>query len=651
MTRLNLLLAATTSTILLMFGSVRATGTEIDASIEADMQADRVAQVSADSADLNDGLVNTPVTTGLPDSDEVTIPVTNTAVISGDLGSELDEPNLNPLESGRTLELDAANEVVNEITTEIALDSSPETDLEVTRLSDENLEETSASVVTVVGESDAVSEVETADRQAPIVANVQDLAPMLNGAIAQDGQIKLQFNENTPPPRYLNPHPNPLRFPTLAEDVTIIGDQPISLDQAIELALRNNIDLQNSMVSVQRQQENLRSAEAALWPQLDLTSNYTWSDSANARISIQRQVELTGDRSILQTDPTSTSWNTEIRLRYNIFTAGSRDGNIQSARERLRLLKLEVERQTEDTRLSVSEAYYNIQNTDQSVVIAESAVINSEQSLADAQALERAGVGTQFDVLRSEVQLANDQQRLRQSQSDQQVARRTLARLLDLPPNLDISASDPIELAGTWNVPIEETIVLALRSRAELEQQLAQREIARQEQRVARASTLPQLAAFASANLLDNSDDGVSGLTEGYTAGLQFSWQLFNGGATGAAVRDQELAQTAAELEFANQRNQVRLQVEQSYYQLEASLQNVSTSENALQLAKESLDLARLRFNAGVGTQTEVINAQNDLTQAEGNRVEAILGYNRALANLRRAVGNHPLTDEIDATL
>ncbi|NJN60427.1 MAG: TolC family protein [Coleofasciculaceae cyanobacterium RL_1_1] len=489
------------------------------------------------------------------------------------------------------------------------------------------------------------------DRGTPIIANAQDLTLMLDGAIAQDSPIKLQFNENTPPPRYLNPHPNPLRFPTLADDVTIIGDQPITLDQAIELALRNNIDLQNSVVSVQRQQENLRSAEAALWPQLDLTSSYTWSDSANARISIQRQLEIQGRVSDLQTDSSSTSWNTELRLRYNIFTAGSRDGNIRSARERLRLLELEVERQTEDTRLSVSEAYYNIQNTDQSVVIAESAVFNSEKSLADAQALERAGVGTQFDVLRSEVQLANDQQRLRQAQSDQQVARRTLARLLDLPPNLGVSASDPIELAGTWNLPIEETIVLALRSRAELEQQIAQREIARQEQRVARAASLPQLAAFASTNLLDNSDDGVSGLTEGYTAGLQFSWQLFNGGATGAAVRDQELAQTAAELEFANQRNQVRLQVEQSYYQLEASLQNVSTAEAALQLAEDSLDLARLRFQAGVGTQTEVIAAQNDLTQAQGNRVEAIIGYNRALANLRRAVGNHPLTDEIDVTL
>ncbi len=609
------------------------------------MQADRVAQVSAN---LDDEWV-TPATGISLESDEATTFVDNAAAVD----AELDELNRTQVESENTLDRDAASEFTNGfangLANEIALDVSPEVNRETTPLND--ADSSGMDTAATVNESSSVSELAISDRGTPIVANTQDLTTMLDGAIAQDGEIKLQFNENTPPPRYLNPHPNPLRFPTLAEDVTIIGDQPISLNQAIELALRNNIDLQNSIVSVQRQQENLRSAQAALWPQLDLTSNYTWSDSANARISIQRQVDLTGDRSILQTDPTSTSWNTELRLRYNIFTAGSRDGNIQSARERLRLLELEVERQTEDTRLSVSEAYYNIQNTDQSVVIAESAVFNSEKSLSDAQALERAGVGTQFDVLRSEVQLANDQQRLRQAQSDQQVARRTLARLLDLPPNLDVSASDPIELAGTWNLPIEETIVLALRSRAELEQQIAQREIARQEQRVARASGLPQLAAFASANLLDNSDDGVSGLTEGYTAGLQFSWQLFNGGATGAAVRDQELAQTAAELEFANQRNQVRLQVEQSYYQLEASLQNVSTSENALKLAEESLDLARLRFQAGVGTQTEVIAAQDDLTQAQGNRVEAIIGYNRALANLRRAVGNHPLRDEIDATL
>lgn len=628
MTRLNLLLAATTSMILLTLGSARATGTVIDTSIEADLPADRVAQVSADVDEPVNAPVNSPVNTS------VTRPVTDLARVRAEV------------------ELDTSESMIPESTTGSMISESimesPDANLGDTRPSPEQVSDRETAIVN----SASPEPIETVvDRSTPIVANAQDLSAIMDSTIAQDGQVKLQFNSDTPPPRYLNPHPNPLRFPTLAEDVTIIGDQPISLQQAIDLALRNNIDLQNSLISVQRQQETLRSAQAALWPQLDLTSSYTWSDSANARISIQRQLDIQGRVSDLQTDSTSTSWNTELRLRYNIFTSGSRDANIKSAQERLRLLELEVERQTEDTRLSVAEAYYNIQNTDQDVMIAESAILNSEESLTDAQSLERAGVGTQFDVLRSEVQLANDQQRLRQAQSDQRIARRTLARLLDLPPNLDVSASDPIELAGTWNLPLEETIVLAFRSRAELEQQIAQREIARQEQRAARASALPQLSAFASANLLENSDDGVSGLTEGYTAGLQFSWQLFNGGATAAAVRDQELAQASAELEFGNQRNQVRLQVEQSYYQLEASLQNVSTAEEALKLAEESLDLARLRFQAGVGTQTEVIGAQNDLTQAQGNRVEAIIGYNRALVNLRRAVGNHPLTDEIDATL
>ena len=59
-------------------------------------------------------------------------------------------------------------------------------------------------------------------------------------------------------------------------------------------------------------------------------------------------------------------------------------------------------------------------------------------------------------------------------------------------------------------------------------------------------------------------------------------------------------------------------------------------------LARESLRLARLRFQAGVGIQSDVITAQADLTQAEGNRVTAILDYNRALISMQRAVSNLP---------
>jgi len=58
--------------------------------------------------------------------------------------------------------------------------------------------------------------------------------------------------------------------------------------------------------------------------------------------------------------------------------------------------------------------------------------------------------------------------------------------------------------------------------------------------------------------------------------------------------------------------------------------------------ATESLRLARLRFQAGVGTQTDVINAQRSLTEARGNFLQAIIGYNQSLNQLQRAVSNLP---------
>lgn len=78
--------------------------------------------------------------------------------------------------------------------------------------------------------------------------------------------------------------------------------------------------------------------------------------------------------------------------------------------------------------------------------------------------------------------------------------------------------------------------------------------------------------------------------------------------------------------------------VNPAYSQLQSNLNNVQTTHAAVNQAKESLRVARLRFQTGVGTQTEVIEAENDLTRAQANLAQAVLSYNRALAQLRRAV-------------
>ena len=177
----------------------------------------------------------------------------------------------------------------------------------------------------------------------------------------------------------------------------------------------------------------------------------------------------------------------------------------------------------------------------------------------------------------------------------------------------------------------------AFQNRPELQQQLAQRNINEQQRRQALAELGPQISLVASYDLLDQFDDSVS-VTDGYSFGVRATLNLFDGGAARARAAQQRANIAIAETQFAEQRNQIRFQVEQAFSTQQSNLENVQTANTALEQAREALRLARLRFQAGVGTQTDVINSENDLTRAEGNRVTAILDYNRALAQLQRSV-------------
>ena len=441
-------------------------------------------------------------------------------------------------------------------------------------------------------------------------------------------------------PDSLIANPNLLQFPTKPEEVTLQANQPITLAQALELARRNNRDLQVSSLELERTKSALREAQAALLPTVGISADVTRSRSAGSQLGLEQQAQQTG---IPAPDAeANTNFQGQAELRYNIYTSGSRQASIRQAEEQVRFNELAVERQSEEIRLNVTTEYYNLQQADEQVRISQSAVQNSQASLRDAQALERAGVGTRFDVLRSEVNLANATQDLTRAFSNQEIARRTLATRLSLPQAVNISAADPVELAGLWNQSLEQSIVLAFQNRPELQQQLAQRNISEQQRRQALASLGPQVSFVANYNLLDQFDDNVS-VVDGYSVGVQATLNLYDGGAARARAAQAKTNIAIAETQFAEQRNQIRFQVEQSFSTKESNLKNVQTANTALEQAREALRLARLRFQAGVGTQTDVINSENDLTRSEGNRITAILDYNRALAQLQRAITSRAL--------
>lgn len=464
----------------------------------------------------------------------------------------------------------------------------------------------------------------------------QTTPPTVTPAPADTGQI---FDQ-------LKPNPNPLQFPTKPEEVKLQGNQPLTLAQALEIAKRNNRELQVALLELERSQAALKEAQAALFPtvglQAEINRQRSSGDALAAKREEQRQATLPPEFRTPVSAPENTFLSGTAQLTYNLYTSGSRLAAIGAAEEQVRINELAVEAQFEQIRLNVSTEYYDLQQADEQVRIAQSAVKNAEASLKDAEALERAGVGTRFDVLRSQVNLANATQDLTNAVSQQQVARRRVATRLSLPQSVNISAADPVKLAGLWNQSLEQSIVLAFQNRPELQQQLAQRNINEQRRREALASLGPQVSLIASYSLLDQFSDNVS-IADGYSVGVRATLNLFDGGAARARAAQAKANIAIAETNFAEQRNQVRFQVEQAFSSQQSNLENVNTASTALEQAREALRLARLRFQAGVGTQTDVINSENDLTRAEGNRIRAILDYNRALANLQRAVTTRAL--------
>ena len=539
----------------------------------------------------------------------------------------------------------------------------------------------------------------------------------------------------------LSPNPDLLELPTTPRAVEIDINQPITLQQALELARRNNRDLQVAELQLRQSRAVLRQARAAEFPtasvqagitrtslgstqfgnsqiqpqqlQLDQLQTQLQQERQQAQNQLEQQLAQlqqqlqqgqdqqqqqefqqqlqqlqqrannaavlpqpfqfslltqsnqfqstggtgstgstgigdigsidgggTGGRGTSQSgNGVSNTFNSTLSLNYDIYTSGGRSASIRSAEEQVRSAELEVERQNQQLSLDVSNDYYNIQQAEELIRVTQAAVENAQVNLRDTEAQERAGIGTRFDVLQAQVQLANAVQDLTQARNLQNISRRQLAQRLSLADAATLSSADPVEIAGRWNLSLEESIILALQNRAELAQLLAQRNIAQQQRRIALASIGPQLSAFANFNIVDQLDDSNLG-AYGYAIGILVSMNFYDGGAARASAAQQEANIAIAQTQFATTKNQIRFQVEQAYFTLQSSFENIQTASTALEQARESLRLARLRFQAGVGTQLDVISAAANLTQAQGNLVAAILDYNRSLASLQRAVSN-----------
>jgi len=478
----------------------------------------------------------------------------------------------------------------------------------------------------------------------PLAPDVKGERPRVNPKIVPPAATEL--------PQPLNPlaAPAPLALPVRPEQVMIQELRPLTLAQVETLAEVNNPDLKAIASQVDQAQSQLRAAIAQWYPNIDLEAG-----SALPRYSYgsSRQTIRTRTTNPDGTISTGRETNTVNGDRWDAGAVLSarwglidprRNPRIAAARDRFEVAKYQYVIALRDLRLQAAQAYFDLQLSDDQVRIGQESVRASLVSLRDSRARFQAGVATKLEVLEAETQLARDQQLLTSFLAEQSVNRRELAALLDLPQTVTPTAQDPSRVLGIWQPSLQESIVAAYAFREELDQVLLNISIANSEANAALADVQPFLNVFTAfgANWADGdtfSDQIISRGNLDFSVGMGLNWRLFDGGAAAAESRRNRQVAEQNTFEFARRRDAIRLDVEESFYELEKNNRNITTTAREVISQREALRLARLRFQAGVTTQREVVDNQRDLTQAEVRFSNAITDYNRRLAELRRRTG------------
>lgn len=414
---------------------------------------------------------------------------------------------------------------------------------------------------------------------------------------------------------------------------TAAAPSALSLDQAIQLAIQNNLA---TLLAEERRREAegvRQESLSGLLPNVSATAYQANVTQNLAALGFQPGT-FPGIRSTF-IGPFN-NFDARARLVQNIFNL-SAIRNYQAGRAGVRLAEFEEQLAREQVASGTALIYLEALRASRAVEAAEANVTLAEALLKLAEDQHRAGVATGVDVTRAQVRLAAEQVRLAQAETSSEQARLNLQRVIGLPLGSTLTLTDQLRFTGEPAPSVETAVAEAGRERREVrvaEEQVRASELERQ---AVRAELLPSLEFVG--------DYGVSGITPTNTdlptrrVAIQLNVPVFNGGLTRGRMAVAASRERQAELELGSVRGQVEEDVRLALSQLRTAGAQVRAAEESLQLAERELEMARDRFRAGVADNLEVINAQTALANARDSQIAALAAYNAARLNLAASLG------------
>jgi outer membrane protein len=403
----------------------------------------------------------------------------------------------------------------------------------------------------------------------------------------------------------------------------------LTLDQAVALALKQNTTAQIAVIQAAEAVQDKNVARAALLPQAQLEV----SDSirrSNLEASFGRPFpgfpQHIGPFQVFQAGPSFSAPVLDLTLwrRYQTqrSLASAAKANSLSTREQVILLVV---------------SQYIGTLRDIATVQAASSRVDLAQALYDQAAdLQKEGVGTGIDTLRSNVELQNEKQRLLEAEASRETSLYALSRLLNLDPRQVVELGDSLSYFETPQPEAEQSIEQALAERQEWKALNDQIKAAQSQKKQAWDTRLPALSvdgewAYQGTRL----NNGIPT----YNYELALNMPLFTGGRIRAETVKADLEIKRLLQQQDDLRNQIGLDVKTALINLRSAKNEVQVANLGVQLSKEEVDQARDRFRAGVANNIEVIQAQDSLARANDNQIAALYRFNQARADLARSVG------------
>lgn len=423
------------------------------------------------------------------------------------------------------------------------------------------------------------------------------------------------------------------------DPVIVIGRVPtngtvdLNLPKTVQMALDYNRDIKNSQYALKKAEYAINQAQAGKKPTVDYNFGAQRSRDTDAA-TYSRAASLMGGANSV-----SNAFSNGISVNIPLYTGGLVEGQIDVAKLGKTNAQEEILRVEQATKYSAIEGYYGLLAYQELQGVYHEAVDNLQGHLDNVQAQYNVGTKAKVDVLSSDVSLANAKTTAITADNNVAVAESNLNNILGLPLETKLNLADHQLPFDTYNISLQEATDYAMKYRPEVLQAAIAVQEAERNIDIADAGNKPTVAITGGNDWADNTFPGIDANKRSWKVAAGVTYNFYDGGATKAKVNQAKQDLLVARETEQKTREAVQLEVKQAYLNIRSAAQKVEETQTVVDQARENYRIQNIRYQAGVGINLDVLDAQLSLNEAQVNHIQALYDYNVGIAKLEQVMG------------